>query len=379
LPLQVYSYTAFGELLAIHDHTGAFVSDSEVDALTNLLYSGEPFDTRLGWQYLRARWYSPDTGRFERLDPFSGDPTSPLSFNKYAYTSGDPISFADPTGMFEGLIGLIGSLGIGNNARAKDAGASAKALHTARQLERLIDWAQTIVDIAVTAKDLASGDIIGIVKKLIDIDAGEIREIVTTLAGDGLTDLGLTALAAGPPIYVKIDMPKGGRGKLGKALRFVTNILGKSNGVQELIGEMGAWMMARLMKFRNADLPEFPKVHGPDIFARHEQSSVWAMIEAKGGTSRLSKGAKYGDQMQWKWIRHWYEWLADKNNNKSNDGDDLHNDYHSPFPSNANPIVAMVVSLNLRRRKDHLKIGVQSWTNNETPWNNWPSTGPNRF
>ena len=52
---------------------------------------------------------------------------------------------------------------------------------------------------------------------------------------------------------------------------------------------------------------------------------------------------------------HWYQSLADKNQNETDDGDDLHSAYYSP----AQPIVAMVISLNLAQRKDHLRIGVQ--------------------
>jgi RHS repeat-associated protein len=64
------------------------------------LYSGEQFDSKIGQQYLRARYYDPATGRFNRLDPFFGDINDPQSLHKYLYTHADPINGIDPTGWF---------------------------------------------------------------------------------------------------------------------------------------------------------------------------------------------------------------------------------------------------------------------------------------
>ena len=72
---------------------------------TNLLYSGEQFDVDLQQQYLRARWYDQNSGRFNRLDPFSGNNFDPPSLHKYAYVHGDPVNGTDPTGL-----ALLGNL-----------------------------------------------------------------------------------------------------------------------------------------------------------------------------------------------------------------------------------------------------------------------------
>jgi hypothetical protein len=47
---------------------------------------------------LRARYYDPATGRFNRLDPFFGNLNDPQSLHKYLYTHADPISNFDPSG-----------------------------------------------------------------------------------------------------------------------------------------------------------------------------------------------------------------------------------------------------------------------------------------
>jgi RHS repeat-associated protein len=63
------------------------------------LYSGEQFDSKIGQQYLRARYYDPATGRFYRLDPFFGNLSDPLSLHKYLYTHADPVNEIDPNGL----------------------------------------------------------------------------------------------------------------------------------------------------------------------------------------------------------------------------------------------------------------------------------------
>ncbi|MDR2441818.1 MAG: hypothetical protein LBE12_20875 [Planctomycetaceae bacterium] len=55
-------------------------------ALTEFLYSGEQFDSKIGQQYLRARYYDPATGKFNHLDPFFGNLNDPQSLHKYLYT-----------------------------------------------------------------------------------------------------------------------------------------------------------------------------------------------------------------------------------------------------------------------------------------------------
>ena len=48
--------------------------------------------------YLRARYYSPEMGAFNSLDPFEGFDASPMSLNGYSYVEGNPINWADPSG-----------------------------------------------------------------------------------------------------------------------------------------------------------------------------------------------------------------------------------------------------------------------------------------
>ncbi|HBJ34416.1 MAG TPA: hypothetical protein DDZ51_06555 [Planctomycetaceae bacterium] len=62
-------------------------------------------------QYLRARWYNPANGQFNRLDPFAGNMRDPQSLHKYAYVHGDPVQGIDPTGLFT-IQGMLSSISI---------------------------------------------------------------------------------------------------------------------------------------------------------------------------------------------------------------------------------------------------------------------------
>jgi len=94
---QSFNYDAYGNA---HGFTPSSAS-------TNLLYSGEWHDSTAQQYYLRARWYSPATGRFNRMDPFAGNSQNPQSLHKYNYVHNNPVNNIDPTGMFEfSLAGL---------------------------------------------------------------------------------------------------------------------------------------------------------------------------------------------------------------------------------------------------------------------------------
>ncbi|HXG08667.1 MAG TPA: RHS repeat-associated core domain-containing protein [Gemmataceae bacterium] len=110
---QLYVYEAYGQLAAIYNAAGQFVSANPADARTTILHDGEPFDNHIGWGYRRARWVDPHIGRFNRLDPFFGNLWDPQSFHKYLFTHADPINGIDPSGLeFTGSTGQLVAIGV---------------------------------------------------------------------------------------------------------------------------------------------------------------------------------------------------------------------------------------------------------------------------
>jgi len=91
--VATYAYDGYGNLLG-DEPTHGQPGD------TSVLYAGEHFDVGLQQYDLRARYYDPSNGRFNRMDPYEGNLLDPPSLHKYAYGHNNPISGLDPLGTF---------------------------------------------------------------------------------------------------------------------------------------------------------------------------------------------------------------------------------------------------------------------------------------
>ena len=91
--INEYSYDAYGVMLGGNPKPGS-------PPATNLLYTGEHFDTNMQMYNLRARWYNQNNGRFNRMDTFAGNNSDPQSLHKYLYAYCNPINNIDPMGTY---------------------------------------------------------------------------------------------------------------------------------------------------------------------------------------------------------------------------------------------------------------------------------------
>ena len=94
---NILTKSAFGELLA---HTGS--------APQPYAFTGEPLDPNSGWQYHRARWMDPSTGRFAGMDPWEADADDPSTLARYPYAGASPTDNVDSTGFFSVSVALTG-------------------------------------------------------------------------------------------------------------------------------------------------------------------------------------------------------------------------------------------------------------------------------
>jgi hypothetical protein len=141
------------------------------------------------------------------------------SFHKYRYTHGDPVSYADPTGLFEGLIGALGSIGVGNSVRSHDASASANTALTAYRFKRTVQVFQKTLQIFHKVLD-GLQTIVDIID-LLNFDPSDIIKIKNQLVGLGL-NAGLDAL---PDRVVKKEFKLPGKlvKKLNKVFSKISN------------------------------------------------------------------------------------------------------------------------------------------------------------
>ncbi len=100
-----YHYNAHGDVVQLTNSSGTVTKNYTYDAFgveqdasdgdaNPFRYCGEQYDSETGNYYLRARYYSPEVGRFTQEDPIMD------GLNWYTYCAGNPVAKSDPTGLF---------------------------------------------------------------------------------------------------------------------------------------------------------------------------------------------------------------------------------------------------------------------------------------
>jgi RHS repeat-associated protein len=179
-----YVTDAIGSTVALTDSTGAIASSYSYEpygadsrtgiADTPFQYSGRENDTDTNLYYYRARYYSPQLGRFISQDPLG----LAGGLNTYAYAAGNPTLYRDPTGKFVWVI--VGAL----------VGAGTNLL-----IESSINGGQLTGDQVVAA--LVSGAISGAIGSLAGPVGGTVAKALTGRATGLLARLGVAAFSGG--------------------------------------------------------------------------------------------------------------------------------------------------------------------------------------
>ena len=161
---------------------------------TKLLYSGEWRDSQTGMDYLRARWYNPANGLFNRTDPFAGNNQDPQSLHKYNYVHNNPVMGIDPTGLMSiGDVSL--SMSISNMMRSLQVFGYVKAAKLAAGsvigLAVLNDWLQGMqAGVGLDAFIFGAGINFPMIPKLQIGGAGCLEVVVGKHTGNGVPFFG---------------------------------------------------------------------------------------------------------------------------------------------------------------------------------------------
>jgi RHS repeat-associated protein len=82
------------------DPYGGVLTATQTSGLQPVLgYQGDLTDPQTKLVDMGTRNYMPTTGRFMTRDVLAGDPSSPMSLNRFAYGLMSPLRYSDPTGM----------------------------------------------------------------------------------------------------------------------------------------------------------------------------------------------------------------------------------------------------------------------------------------
>ena len=71
--------------------------------LTDHGFTGHKHNSYIKLVDMKARWYSPQLGRFIQPDKIIPDPSNPQDLNRYSYVRNSPVKYRDPTGRFPWL------------------------------------------------------------------------------------------------------------------------------------------------------------------------------------------------------------------------------------------------------------------------------------
>ena len=88
--LERFQYSPYGMLLSGEASTTPFLFNGKYGVMTD----------SNGLYYMRARFYSPSMRRFVNQDVLLGNIFEGQTLNRYAYVTGQPVSFVDPFGLF---------------------------------------------------------------------------------------------------------------------------------------------------------------------------------------------------------------------------------------------------------------------------------------
>ena len=141
--------------------------------------------------YMHARYYNPQVGRFLSVDPVLGKPEIPQSWNRYAYVLNNPLKYVDPTGEAATGAQIADELDGGIDALENDLSSRLPSSATGILLDTLVgagaDFGRGLADVLRLGK--ASGTAFG--------EGAGAGETALAVGGDVLRAAAIAAPPAG--------------------------------------------------------------------------------------------------------------------------------------------------------------------------------------
>jgi RHS repeat-associated protein len=353
-----YSFDAFGNALGFNAK----------QAITEFLYSGEQFDSKIGQQYLRARYYDPATGRFNRLDPFFGNLNDPQSLHKYTYAHNDPVNGTDPTGrsiaMSVGIGSALGSNMQGNSSRANiSVGYSLKT--KVQFLQKALDIFDKVMDAVDAGQEILDLVTMGpaFLLEFADFYKKAPQEFMDKIVGFTLGAIDLyvkDTLNLPEPVVKRFnDMINAGKNDVALSL------------LGEAVGTIGTNLLARVIGFKEVYIrlmhTGIDAIYlSPGVIG--DFGSVFVIAESKGNSAILHNTVRKGTQMSSKWIDASIRQIVDKNLNELD-----YKDLEKMNESDACIMIALLVKLDLRTigtEKPAFHFGLQVYQGYKLVWEN---------
>jgi len=178
---------------------------------TTFRYTGQREESSLGLYWYASRWYSPGLGRFVSPDTIIPQPGNPQAWDRYSYTSNNPINFIDPSGHVQKDFEGPGCF---------DDECRQIAKNVAVQIFANAKWANgdpsVVIGPAEKANDQSNSDPVNDLKKILEFanDSNDILQVVDII--DNL----------GRPIYKQIKGTLPGNfwieGLLGATIQYIS-------------------------------------------------------------------------------------------------------------------------------------------------------------
>jgi RHS repeat-associated protein len=351
---ESYSYTAFGTPDAfVQVSTNAPVT--QANAKTHLQYAGEWWDSGLGMQWLRARYYDPQLGRFSSFDSYEGDGSEPLTLHKFVYGHNSPVYFTDPTGMFS-LGEMMFTSAINGSKLASRGLTVARVQRQMRTAREVISFFSKFMRGADRAHDLLAS--VSNMLDLLRFDPKDLLDLRTAIEGG----VGKVGYGISTPV-LRIPLPTA-MGNLVKRLG-----VWAEGELSEWIGSVFASIALDALRFEPASLKMSNT--GLDGIYRHRDTRAFMIVEAKGGKSKLSKGTP--NQMSDEWIYKSLRTIVDANIKDAKGAQEA--SYIRSYAGTDKrltavdrPMMAMVVKLDFYLKQPTILIQVQT-----TPGASWKS------